>query len=109
MHAGPQLHAGARLHTGAQLMSPSPSTSPRSANSSSVVALIRSRAKSSCSVPVAIDHPPLPSATTGKPNCSPSGVPYSPVLATATDTQLFDAVFVRRLTTVSMAALAAEA
>jgi len=33
------------------------------------------------------DQLPLPSATTGKPNCSPSGAPYCPELATATETQ----------------------
>ena len=70
---------------------------------------MRSAANSSCSSPSTTDQPPRPSARTGKPNCRPSGVPYWPSLATATERQSPSGVAVRRLTTVSMAALAADA
>ena len=52
---------------------------------------------------------PVPSELTGKPNCRPSGVPYSPLLTTASDVQSPQAVGVRMLFTESMTAFAADA
>ena len=89
-------------------MRPSPLTSLRSPTSSSVVILIRSLAKSSWLKPSTTDHPPDPSEATGNPNCRPSGAPYCPVDATATEKQSPAGVFERRLTTVAIAADAAE-
>src|SRR4029450_5188667 len=59
-------------------------TSSRSASSSFVVISIFSRAQSSCSTPSTIDHA-VPSLRTGNPNWRPSGTPYSPRLATASE------------------------
>src|SRR5207302_10911751 len=51
---------------------------------------------------------PAPSEATGNPNCRPSGVPYSPRLATARECQSPLAVGVLMLTTESIAAFAAD-
>jgi hypothetical protein len=54
-------------------------------------------------------HPPGPLVLTGKPNCRPSGTPYSPFDTTASEVTVVPGVARRMLTTESMAALAAEA
>src|SRR5580698_6517668 len=81
-------------------ISPSPLTSLRSASSSSVVILMRSWANALCEKPSTTDQLPLPSELTGKPNWRPSGAPYWPELATATEKESPGVVAVRRLTTV---------
>src|SRR5262249_13352368 len=83
-------------------------TSSRSDSSSSVVILIFSCAHSSWSIPSTTDHVE-PSLRTGYPNWSPSGMPYSPRLATATECQSSAGVGVTMLRTVSRAAWAADA
>src|SRR6202158_360917 len=83
-------------------------TSSRSCTSSSVVFLMRSLASLSCSRPVTTSQL-LPSDLTGNPNCSPSGIPYSPWLTTASECQSPQLVGFQMLLTESSTALAAEA
>ena len=51
----------------------------------------------------------VPSLATGKPNCRPSGAPYSPRLATASECQSPAGVGRQTLFTESIAACAADA
>src|SRR5439155_4159825 len=83
-------------------------TSSRSSNSSFVVTLIFPRAHSSCSRPSTTDQA-APSLRTGKPNWRPSGMPYSPRLATASECQSPSGVGFTTLRTESRSACAADA
>src|SRR5712692_4755520 len=83
-------------------------TSSRSCTSSSVDFLMRSLASLSSSSPVTTSQF-LPSDLTGNPNCSPSGIPYSPWLTTASECQSPHGVGFQVLLTESSTALAAEA
>src|SRR5450756_902356 len=69
---------------------------------------MHSLASASCSRPSTTFHV-VPSVVTGYPNCRPSGVPYSPLLHTASDVQSPWGVAERMLFTESMTALAADA
>ena len=74
-----------------------------------MVIRIRSVAKASWESPSTTVQPPSPLDRTGNPNCSPSGIPYSPREGTANEVTSSPGVAVWMLTTESMAALAADA
>src|SRR5437879_5902115 len=103
MLTGPRLGVGGYASVGINSLTISLSWS-----SSLAVTSIRFQASSSCWRSGTTSQR-SPSDRTGKPNCSPSGTLYSPLLTTASECQSPHGVGVRMLTTESITALAAEA
>src|SRR5207244_12567766 len=103
MLTGPRLGVGRYAWVGISAL-----TSSLSSSSSLVVTSIRFQAASS-SWRSGTTSQRSPSDRTGKPNWSPSGTLYSPLLTTASECQSPHGVGVRMLTTESITALAAEA